>query len=317
LTRNDLQLQINKDTDTAEYIAWSGTTGTTLNGVVTCTTATCIQGLHFAHAAGEQLTGERLVSNANAAIDWNCNDVATQNPLSSDINRDNLKITLSSFNDWESLVFDGGAVGKLGEQVDLPASTPVDEIDKQTDEGNPTPFAVSIGSPSDLDVVVGASRTVVFEIVNEGDETDTYDLSATSSLGWAHIGHLDSPLSLGSGARREISIVVTVPPGTPEGTKDELTLTAQSQGNPNLLDSATTATTAFAPSLEELIEVIGKLGLPKGITQSLIAKLKPSAKDPSAANRLRAFINEVKAQRGKAIPTEVADELIVAATALL
>lgn len=72
-------------------------------------------------------------------------------------------------------------------------------------------------------------------------------------------------------------------------------------------------------------DVIG-LNLQKGIANGLDAKLDSALKaledlnennDVAAVNSLRAFINAVEAQRGKAIPAAAADELIASAQAII
>ena len=73
----------------------------------------------------------------------------------------------------------------------------------------------------------------------------------------------------------------------------------------------------------DLIAQVESLGLPKGIENSLIAKLENVAKKledqniGAAINMLQAFINEVEAQHGKEIPQADADDLIAAAEEII
>jgi probable HAF family extracellular repeat protein len=76
-------------------------------------------------------------------------------------------------------------------------------------------------------------------------------------------------------------------------------------------------------SIQDLIDLIGQLNLPRGTENSLLAKLQNALKCADRANvacmcnSLSAFINEVRAQAGKALTQEDADLLIAAAEALM
>ena len=69
-------------------------------------------------------------------------------------------------------------------------------------------------------------------------------------------------------------------------------------------------------SIENLPNIITRLGLQGGIENSLVSKVKNALKSiekrnlNTAINQLQAFINQVEAQSGKKIPAEVADMLI-------
>ena len=71
--------------------------------------------------------------------------------------------------------------------------------------------------------------------------------------------------------------------------------------------------------IENINDVIDELGLPTSIENSLTTSLDTANKviedsnpknDIAAINTLKAFINKLKAQRGKKIPEEIVDELI-------
>jgi len=73
----------------------------------------------------------------------------------------------------------------------------------------------------------------------------------------------------------------------------------------------------------DLITKVDGIGLPKGVEQSLLAKLNVAEKKITqkqytpARNTLNAFINEVNAQRGKALTTAQANELIATAQRII
>ena len=78
-----------------------------------------------------------------------------------------------------------------------------------------------------------------------------------------------------------------------------------------------------AQAVQDLIIKVDGLGLPKGIEQSLLAKLDVAQKKITkeqytpARNTLNAFINEVNAQRGKTVTVSQANELIAIAQRII
>jgi hypothetical protein len=66
---------------------------------------------------------------ANSNIDWNCSGAINSGTVSVDINKDGVKNTLTSRNDWGTLVYGGGLVGagsSAGMEASVPA--PTDEL---------------------------------------------------------------------------------------------------------------------------------------------------------------------------------------------
>lgn len=187
--------------------------------------------------------GEQIVNSANGPINWNC-DGETPSPgtVGVNINGGAYPETLRSYDDWTNIRFDGGAVGKLGQAIDLPMETEAIEISQSEDAKLSTPFAVCVGGPGDLTVLPG-HYAYEFEIRNIGENMDTYSLHAHSALGWAALSTIPRMVTLSPGASTSISVDVNVPPGAPFGTTDTLVVTATSTANPLLVDSATTRTT--------------------------------------------------------------------------
>lgn len=76
-------------------------------------------------------------------------------------------------------------------------------------------------------------------------------------------------------------------------------------------------------AIDDLDAFLSGLGLPRGIENSLSAKLEAAARSvcrgnaTPAGNQLEAFVNEVLAQRGKMIPAAAADALIDKALAII
>lgn len=78
--------------------------------------------------------------------------------------------------------------------------------------------------------------------------------------------------------------------------------------------------------LNTLIDDVAALDLKAGLEKSLVTKLEGALdkledgnpkNDKAAANKIKAFINAVKAQRGKALTEAEADDLIEAAEDIL
>jgi hypothetical protein len=90
-------------------------------------------------------------------------------------------------------------------------------------------------------------------------------------------------------------------------------------------DTVTITATAgsIAGQIQSLIDEVDSLGLPKGQENSLVAKLQAAlasvqrGNEGSAIGQLGAFINEVKAQRGKKIASADADALIASAQQII
>jgi uncharacterized membrane protein len=73
----------------------------------------------------------------------------------------------------------------------------------------------------------GETITYVHLLINTGNGTDTFTLSANSSQGWT-VSHSPNP-TLASGASATAYVTVTVPSDVSAGTMDETTLSADSQ----------------------------------------------------------------------------------------
>lgn len=95
-----------------------------------------------------------------------------------------------------------------------------------------------------------AGQTLVYThtVTNDSNASEVYDLSAGSLLGWPAAvtdtaGNPLTTVALGAGQSATVQVRVTIPPGTADSTRDTTTLTARSQSDAGISDSATDITT--------------------------------------------------------------------------
>ena len=103
-------------------------------------------------------------------------------------------------------------------------------------------YAASL-SDSSISAAPGDVVTHTLTLSNLGAD-DTYDLTLSSGS-WSTTLLTTSPISLLSGETASIQLVVTIPAGASNGQSDQFTVSATSQGNPNLTVSGTGTTEAI------------------------------------------------------------------------
>jgi len=179
-----------------------------------------------------------FVVTANTPIDWNCNGVNNEANVATDINHDNGRSVLTTFNDWPNLVFNGGAIGGLGIALTPPAQTPVlDEVSPTIDSQITKPLNVIVASPGVTQMLAGGSADFIFTITNGGTQDDSYSLTAASTVNWASLAGVPASVSLSAGASTQITIHVTVPAGTAVGSIGHFTIKAVSITSASIQDS--------------------------------------------------------------------------------
>ncbi len=90
----------------------------------------------------------------------------------------------------------------------------------------------------------GTDLTYPLTVTNTGNDSDTFEFSAQSSLGWQVT--LPPPLTLAAGASQEVSVRVRIPVSAPAYQAETTLLQAASQDNPAASDSLSLTTTANA-----------------------------------------------------------------------
>lgn len=123
---------------------------------------------HWCPASGTYV----VVTNAGGAIDWNCNGNATESGVSFDVNNDNVRTTLTGYNDWANLKLKGGAIGLAGVTPDLPMLTEEETLTvEEASKIPPVPqynfegFFSPVDNPPTLNVArAGAAIPVKFSL---------------------------------------------------------------------------------------------------------------------------------------------------------
>jgi hypothetical protein len=113
--------------------------------------------------------------------------------------------------------------------------------------------SVQVYAPADEDVLAGEVKSYTFIIQSFQDEQATYNLSASSSNGWATNLPNGGSITLAPDGADSVIVELTVPAGTSEGTVDYLTLTATDDGNPEITNSDFVTSTVLAAEEEEII----------------------------------------------------------------
>jgi hypothetical protein len=219
----------------------------------------------------------RIVNNVNVAIDWNWDgDGGADTSVAVDVNGTALGrgvgycllsgdpcfnnahcsggagdtcqmlTVLAASDNWAEIVFDGGAVGHLGEQVILPMETEANEITEEEADQIPTDFSVGIAGPGEVTLEACEPATYDYTISNTGDSADIYEITVSDVQGWADTSVLPPVLPLAAGSSVSYEIPVLIPQDTPDGTVDLLVITVTSLTNALVQDSNETETTAMS-----------------------------------------------------------------------
>jgi uncharacterized membrane protein len=202
--------------------------------------------------------------------------------------------TLTAQGDWTAAVapsqtmLDAGASAPLVVTVTLPASAAPGEMDRTrllalgaragaTSSASSTltttavvSYGVALRADPPLGAALpGASMTYTLWVTNTGGYSDTFDLAASGHVWTTTVAPKGAPKvgPLAAGTAGAVDVVVTVPPGAPQGFEDAATLSAASRGDPDVFAIITVTTTAdclpvsglsfaYEPSLPVIGQVI-------------------------------------------------------------
>jgi len=102
-------------------------------------------------------------------------------------------------------------------------------------------------SPSEDSGSPGTTLKYTVTVANTGNVVDTYDLTVTDNAGW-NLELSSSTLTISMGGSEEITLNVTIPGNAEVDTADDIIITATSQVDPTISDSASCRAIAAAPS---------------------------------------------------------------------
>lgn len=140
------------------------------------------------------------------------------------------------------------------------------DFDPIAKDSNPPapPVAFEIVSPEAKTSLAGDVVTLVFTLNNYDADEDTFDLTATSLLGWeVEIKEGNSVTIDGDGGTETVSVDVTVPTGASSGDMDTVTLSGESQ-NDDTVSAEGSANITAKTSKTTLTEAVG-LGTIEGL----------------------------------------------------
>lgn len=192
--------------------------------------------------------GPNRIVNSLTSIDWDGDSDALDNPVAVNINGAGGLTTLTGFDDWDAIVFDGGSVGHLGEAIVLPAETVSNDITEEVDLLIPTDFSVCIAGPGHVGLEVCQVETYEYTITNTGDNPDIYVIATTSTQGFGDLSVFPTILPLGSGVSAVFHVEVSIPENASTGTIDEVEIVVTSSTNMLILDVAKTTTEVVTPT---------------------------------------------------------------------
>jgi hypothetical protein len=107
---------------------------------------------------------------------------------------------------------------------------------------------LDVVAPPARNVDPGISFSHQFQVKYLGAETDTYNLFASASLGWADLSGLPASITIPPGGSEYINIPVTVPSDATIGQIERLSLQAVNQTNSLINDTDETETRVIAPT---------------------------------------------------------------------
>jgi beta-lactam-binding protein with PASTA domain len=196
-----------------------------LNGGASLDNDTAIYGTQYYCPTGGPYTGNIMtdftspyVFGANGAIDWSCTGGISTTNVKADINaEENAKnqpiistVPLSSSEDWNHLIFDGGGIGAEGVGGSFTPTTSLPNPE-DTVPVFPAPFLVQVVSPGFAQVMEGINLNLTYTITNAGLNADTYNLTPVSQYSWWNTSSVPATVTLAGGASQQITIPVTVP----------------------------------------------------------------------------------------------------------
>jgi WD40 repeat protein len=239
---------------------------------------------------------------AAASIDFNCDAVIeTQTTVGADLNADGKFRELPGYNDWDNLIFDGGAVGDAAGAVVLP----------QTSEAN----------EPQLDELLENARVLKEE--DGGTDTTAPTLVVPSDITKDATGPGGAVVSYSVSASDDVDSSPSVSCAPPSGSLfaigvTTVACTAEDAAGNEANASFQIRVRGAAEQLVDLIALVesyglGKLGTSLRDKLVTVQRFLAAGKPRQAEENLATFISQVEAQRGKGLTAGQADALLTAA----
>ncbi|MAW78557.1 MAG: hypothetical protein CMJ95_14410 [Planctomycetes bacterium] len=192
-----------------------------------------------------------VINDINVGIDWSGDGDELDNPVVANLNRNTNNIgdpilsVLGNSDNWDEIVFNGGAIGSLGEDVILPLETEADEIDFEKDSEILVEYKVCITGPGVVQMAPGSTQLYTYVMSNVGESADSYSITVDSTeVNVAYsLGPIPGTLILLPGEQATVVVSVTSSATPSPAVVDTLEITLVSQANPNMLDQIVTETT--------------------------------------------------------------------------
>lgn len=191
-----------------------------------------------------------VIDDINVAIDWNGDGDTVDNPVVANLNDNTdgmgnpILSVLGNSNNWDEIVFNGGAVGSLGEDVLLPLITESNEIDFEKDSQILVDYKVCITGPGVVQMAPSSTEAYLYTLTNVGTVPDTYTVDiATTDVNVSHtLSSIPNNVALlpDESLTFVVSVVSTASPSP--SIIDTLDIIVVSNSNTNMLDQVTTET---------------------------------------------------------------------------
>jgi len=190
----------------------------------------------------------KVVTRANGPIDWDCSGSADGTDVEANINDglwnkpDPNLSTLTSFDDWSNLVYDGGSIGlDAGRSALAPLaaqSVLTDELTFEVASHFYRPYYIALRGGGDIVASLDITTTMSITLTNLGALTTTTSLGYVPGSGWFDLSAIPVSVTLVPSASLSIPITLTVPVSRSGVISDRVTISATVQESSLIGDSA-------------------------------------------------------------------------------
>jgi PKD repeat protein len=193
---------------------------------------------YYCHPLG--IPWERRITKANDPIDWDCFLGSGGTDVQANINNGDGS-TLTGFDDWPALVFDGGDIGPdagmATHALSAASSIQTEELTFETDSQFYKPYKIAFSGGGDVVASLNVTTTTFITLTNLGALTATVPISYIPGIGWFDLSAVPLSVTLTSSASLSIPITLTVPVSRTGAISDSVIISAVVQESPLMGDS--------------------------------------------------------------------------------